>query len=165
MGGEVKNMRRALLAVSAFVLLAGCGSPGPVAAGTYKLYGATSARTGKAVAVIDSHTRATELRLPWGAPSPDGKHFYALSSNTLQDIDPRTGTVVRTLQVPSIFQIPPATLAGVPGGLSQNGRYLVLQVPGLRTSSNLLLIDTESFKVEKRIDLNGRFEFDAVNNT
>jgi hypothetical protein len=92
-------------------------------------------------------------------------HFYALSSNTLQDIDPRTGTVVRTLQVPSLFQMPPATLGGVPGGLSQNGRYLVLQVPGVRTSSSLLLIDTQSFKVEKRIDLNGRFEFDAVNNT
>src|SRR6202158_1800155 len=158
-------MRRALLAVSLFVLVAGCGSPGPVAAGTYKLYEATSARTGQTVAVIDTHTKATELRLPWGAPSPDGKHFYALSSNTLQDIDPRSGTVIRTLQVPGTFQMPPATLGGVPGGLSQDGRYLVLQAPGLRTSSQMLLIDTQLFKVEKRIELNGKFEFDAVNNT
>jgi DNA-binding beta-propeller fold protein YncE len=165
MGGEVKNMRRLLLAASLLVLVAGCGSPGPAAAGNYKLYEATSAGTGQTVAVIDTHTKATELRLPWGAPSPDGKHFYALGANTLQDIDPRSGAVLRTLQVPGTFQMPPATLGGVPGGLSQNGRYLVLEVPGLRTASNLLLIDTQLFKVEKRIDLNGKFEFDAVNNT
>ena len=165
MGGEVKNMRRALLAVSAFVLLAGCGSPGPVAGGNYKLYEAASARTVQLVAVIDTQTRATERRLPWGIPSTDGRHFFSVSAKTLQDIDPHTGTVLRTLQLPGIYELPAATLGGAPGGLSQNGRYLVLQMAGQRASSHMLLIDTQLFNVAKRIDLNGKFDFDAVNNT
>ena len=158
-------MRRALLAVSALVLVAGCGSPGPVAAGNYKLYEAASTRTGQIVALIDTQSRATERRLPWGIPSTDGKHFYALGAKTLQDIDPRSGTVFRTLQLPGTFEMPPATLGGAPGGLSQNGRYLVLQATSPRTSTHMLLIDTQLFNVAKRIDLNGKFDFDAVNNT
>lgn len=158
-------MRRVLLAVSALVVLAGCGSPGPVAAGNYKLYEAASTRTGQIVAVVDTHSRVTERRLPWGIPSTDGKHFYALSSKTLQEIDPRSGAVLRTLALPGTFEMPPATIGGIPGGLSQNGRYLVLQRAGQRTSSHMVLIDTQQFNVAKRIDLNGRFDFDAVNNT
>lgn len=159
-------MRRLLLAASLLVLVAGCGSPGPVAAGNYKLYEAASARTGQIVALIDTQSRATERRLPWGVPSTDGKHFYAISSKTLQDIDPRSGSVLRTLQLAGSFEMPPATLGGAPGGLSQNGRYLVLQATGPRTSAtHMLLIDTQQFNVAKRIDLNGKFDFDAVNNT
>jgi len=159
-------MRRALLAVSLFVLVAGCGSSGPVAAGNYKLYEAASGRTGQIVALIDTQSRTTDRRLPWGIPSTDGMHFYALSAKTLQDIDPRSGTVLRTLQLPGTFEMPPATRGGAPGGLSQNGRYLVLQAVGPRTSTtHMLLIDTQLFNVAKRIDLNGKFDFDAVNNT
>ena len=158
-------MRRAFLAMSAFVLLAGCGSPGPVAGGNYKLYEAASARTVQLVAVIDTQSRATERRLPWGIPSTDGKHFFSVSAKTLQDIDPHTGTVLRTLQLPGTYELPAATLGGAPGGLSQNGRFLVVQTAGQSTSSHMLLIDTQLLDVAKRIDLNGRFDFDAVNNT
>jgi hypothetical protein len=165
MGGEVKNMRRALLAASAFVVLAGCASPGPVAAGNYKLYEAAApAAKGQIVAVIDTHSRTTERRLPWGIPSTDGKHFYSVSRQSLQDIDPRSGAALRTLELPGFYEMPPATLSGIPGGLSQNGRYLVLQTAGQRTSSHMLLIDTKQFSVAKRIDLEGKFDFDAVNN-
>jgi hypothetical protein len=136
-----------------------------VATGNYKLYEAASGRTGQIVALIDTQSRATERRLPWGIPSTDGVHFYALSGKRLQDIDPRSGTVLRTLQLPGTFEMPPATRGGAPGGLSQNGRYLVLQAPDPRTSTHMLLIDTQLFSVAKRIDLNGKFDFDAVNNT
>src|SRR5260370_18474775 len=165
MGSEVKNMRRAFLAMSGFVLLAGCGSPGPVAGGNYKLYEAASASAVQLVAVIDTQSRATERRLPWGIPSTDGKHFFSVSAKTLQDIDPHTGTVLRTLQLPSTYELPAATLGGAPGGLSQNGRYLILQTAGQSTSSHMLLIDTQLLKVAKRMDLNVRVEFDAVSNT
>jgi hypothetical protein len=60
--------------------------------------------------------------------------------------------------------MPPATSSGVPGGLSQSGQFLVLQTTGTRTSSHMLLIDTGQLTVVKRIDLNGVFDFDAVNN-
>ena len=165
-------MRRALLAVGALVLVVGCGSVGPVEGGNYKVYEAASARNGQLVAVIDSRSQSTDRRLPWGLPSPDGKHFYALRAKTLQDIDPHSGDVLRTLQLPGIFEMPPATLGGAPGGLSQNGRWLVLQafertngqtVPP--TSSHMLLIDTGKFEISDRLNLPGYFAFDAVNNT
>jgi hypothetical protein len=137
-----------------------------VAAGNYKLYEAAGATTkGPIVAVIDTHSRSTERRLPWGIPSPDGKHFYSLGWMALQDIDLHTGAVLRTLQLPGAFEFPPATLGGVPGGLSQNGRYLVLQTQGPRTTSHMVLIDTQQFNIAKRIDLNGKYDFDAVNNS
>jgi DNA-binding beta-propeller fold protein YncE len=168
MEGEVKSMQRVLMAVAAMVLVAGCTATQtklePLSSTGYRLYEAASTRSSLLVAVINSRLQTTERNLPWGTPSPDGKHFYALASNTLQDIDPLTGAVLRTLQLPGNFQMPPATLGGVPDGLSQNGRYLVLQTTGKRTSSHMLLIDTSDLKVAKRIDLNGVFDFDAVNN-
>ena len=161
-------MRRVLMAVFALVLVAGCSATqtklGPLSTADYRLYEAASTRSSQLVAVINSRLQTTERRLPWGTPSPDGKHFYALVSNTLQDLDPHTGEVIRTLQLPGYFQMPPATLSGVPGGLSQNGRYLVLQTTGKRTTSQMLLIDTSELKVAKRIELSGVFDFDAVNN-
>src|SRR3979411_2429995 len=168
MEGEVKSMRRVLMAMFALVLVSGCAATQsklePLSSVDYRLYEAASTRSSQLVAVINSRLQTTERRLPWGTPSPDGKHFYALVSNTLEDIDPHTGAVLRTLQLPGNFQMPPATLSGVPGGLSQNGRYLVLQTAGKRTTSQMLLIDTSELKVAKRIELSGVFDFDAVNN-
>jgi DNA-binding beta-propeller fold protein YncE len=168
MEGEVKSMQRVLMLVIALVMVSGCAATQtrlePLSSTGYRLYEAASTRSSQLVAVINSRSQTTERHLPWGAPSPDGKHFYALASNTLQDIDPLSGAVLRTLQIPGNFQMPPATLGGVPGGLSQNGRYLVLQTTGNRTSSHMLLIDTSDLKVAKRIDLNGVFDFDAVDN-
>jgi hypothetical protein len=168
MEGEVKSMRRVLMAMFALVLASGCAATQsklePLSSVDYRLYEAASTPSSQLVAVINSRLQTTERRLPWGTPSPDGKHFYALVSNTLQDIDPHTGLVLRSLQLPGNFQMPPETLGGVPGGLSQNGRYLVLQTTGKRASSHMLLVDTSNLKVAKRIDLDGVFDFDAVNN-
>jgi len=130
MEGEVKYMRGLLcVAVGTLVVVAGCGKAGegPVLSSGYKLYEAASTSSTPIVAVIDARSKATERRLPWGTLSPNGSHFYALSSKTLQDIDPRTGVVLQGMQLPRSFDIPPATISGIRGGLSQNGRWLVLQ--------------------------------------
>lgn len=166
MGGEVKTMRRLLLAVCGLVLIAGCGKvpAGPLAAGDLRLYEAASTSSSQLVAVINSHSQSTESRLPLGALSPAGTHLYSVSSNTLQDIDPHSGAVIRTLPLPGSYGLPPATLGGIPGGLSQNGRWLVLQTSGVEASSHMLLIDTSDFKMLSRIDLEGYFEFDAISN-
>jgi DNA-binding beta-propeller fold protein YncE len=167
MAGEVKSMRRVLLAVCGLVLVAGCGKvpPGPLATGDFRLYEAASTSSSQLIAVIDPSSRTTESRLPLGALSPDGMHLYTVNSKTLQDIDPHSGAVVRTLHLPGSFNLPPATLGGIPGGLSQNGEWLVLQTSGAQTSSHMLLIDTARLKVTNRIDLDGTFAFDAIDNT
>jgi len=161
-------MKRLLMAVCGLVLVAtSCGKvpPQPLAAGDFRLYEAASTSSSQLVAVISSRSQAADSRLPLGALSPDGAHLYAATSNTLQDIDPHTGTVLRTLRLPGSFSLPPATLGGIPGGLSQNGKWLVLQTGAAQTSSHMLLIDTAQLKVTNRIDLDGTFEFDAIDNT
>jgi len=60
-------------------------------------------------------------------------------------------------------------MSGVPGGLSQDGRWLVVQrfdptsspVP---TTTHLAVIDTTYAKPIQQIDLDGYFQFDAVSN-
>src|ERR1700674_3141569 len=160
-------MRRLLLAACGLVLVAGCGMvpPGPLAAGDFRLYEAASTSSSQLVAVIDPLSQTALSRLPLGALSPDGKHLYTVGSNTLQDIDPHSGAIVRTLKLPAPSSLPPATLGGIPGGLSQNGQWLVLKIGGAEGSSHMLLVDTSQFKVVTRIDLDGYFEFDAIDNS
>jgi hypothetical protein len=167
MGVEVKSMRRLLLAVCGLVLVAACGKvpAGPLATGDFRLYEAASTSSSQLIAVINPSSQATESRLPLGALSLDGKHLYTVGSSTLQDIDPHSGAVVRTLKLPVSVSLPPATLGGIPGGLSQNGQWLVLKVGDAEGSSHMLLVDTTQFKVVTRIDLDGYFEFDAIDNT
>ena len=160
-------MKRLLMAACGLVLVASCGKvpAQPLAAGDFRLYEAASTSSSQLVAVINSRSQTAESRLPLGALSPDGAHLYAVTSNILQDIDPRTGAVLRTLRLPGSFSLPPATLGGIPGGLSQNGKWLVLQTGGDESTSHLLLVDTAQLTVTNRIDLDGTFEFDAIDTT
>jgi hypothetical protein len=170
MGGEVKNMRALLGAVGVVVLAAGCGRV-PIGAptGDYKLYEAAFTEVSRQVSVIDSRSHSIERSLPLGTTSPDGSHLYALKSNALVDIDPRTGATLHTLQLPGYFQLPPLTQSGVPGGLSQNGRWLVLEAldqsaGGPVTGSHMLIVDTNYIAKPVAIDLPGWFAFDAISN-
>jgi hypothetical protein len=185
MRGEVKSMRVLLTVLCALFVVAACGKP-PVgtlpASGDYKLYEAASTQSSMLVSVIDSRSHSVERSLPLGTPSPDWTHLYSVSSRTLLDVDPRTGATLRAQQLPGDFQLPPATISGVPGGLSQNGRWLVLQAfePGrssqplecggctapstVPSATHLLLVDTSYSNRARQIDLPGFFQFDAVSN-
>jgi hypothetical protein len=82
------------------------------------------------------------------------------------DIDPTTGSTTRRLQLPGRFQFPNGTVGGVPGGLSQNGLWLVLEREPDQTggSSQMLVVDTSQMKAWAPIDLTGNFQFDAISN-
>jgi hypothetical protein len=172
MGGEVKIMRILVTVLCAVVLVAACGKApdGSLStSGDFKLYEAASTQSAQLVSVIDSRSHSVERSLPLGTPSPDWTHLYWVHLRTLVDVDPKTGATLSAQQLPGDFQLPPATLSGVPGGLSQNGHWLVLQ--GFDRTSNsvpsathLLLMDTSYSTPMRRIDLQGYFQFDAVNN-
>src|SRR5207237_7059300 len=49
----------------------------------------------------------------------------------------------------------------LPGGLSPNGRWLVVE-SGDSSQTHLLVIDVTTSKVRRKIDLGGYFQFDAV---
>lgn len=158
--------------VAATLLVAACGRAelGPIPpSGDYKLYAATSTSSSQQVSVIDSVSHSIERTLPFGTPSPDWAHLYSVSAGALVDLDPQTGSALHMMLLHGDFQLPSATISGLPGGLSQNGRYLVLEAfdtpgAGIPTATHFLVVDTSYKTAAKRIDLIGDFQFDAVSN-
>src|SRR6266446_2534084 len=171
MGGEVTSMRSLVLAACVLVIVAACGRlpGGQVSSGDYKLYEAASTSSSQQLSVIDSRSHSVELNMPLGAPSPDWTHLYAVSGDGLIEIDPQTGTKLQKVRLPGYYQLPSATLSGMPGGLSQDGHWLVLEkfdptsspVPN---ATHLLLLETSFGKPMRQFDLQGYFQFDAVSN-
>jgi hypothetical protein len=166
MGGEVKGMRGVVAAFAALVFLAGCGRVpgGPAPASDYKLYEAAATGSSQQLSIIDSRSHSVDFSMPLGTPSPDWTHLYTVNGALLVDLDPQTGATQGTLRLPGNYQLPPADSAGVPGGLSQNGQWLVLESHSVSSATRLLLVDTSYAKPPRQIDLNGDFTFDAVSN-
>ena len=163
-------MRAWMLAIGVLVIVAGCGRvPGSqVSPGDYKLYVAASTSSSQQLSVIDSRSHSVELSMQLGTPSPDWTHLYTVKGDTLVDLDPLTGATRHSLRLPGSFELPPATLSGVPGGLSPNGRWLVLQsfdqTNSIATATHMLVVDASYATAPRKIDLNGLFNFDAVSN-
>jgi hypothetical protein len=162
-------MRASVLAVCAVVMVAACGRApgGPLTASDYNLYEAVSDRS--QIAVIDSQSHAIERLLPLGVPSSDWKHLYSVEGTTLGDVDPATGVLVHSTKLPGNYQLPQVTLSGMPGGLSQNGQWIVVesfnQAPNQSpTASHFMVVSTSFNLVPKRIDLQGYYDFDAISN-
>jgi hypothetical protein len=168
MEGEVKSMRSLPSIVCAVVVVAACGRvPGGTANGDFKLYEAVSDRS--QIAVIDSQSHSIERWLPLGTPSPDWKHLYSVAGSSLTDTDPQTGAVRFSLRLPGSYQLPPATLSGLPGGMSQDGRRLVLEsfdrTPnGQPTASHFLVVSTSLDTPPISVDMTGFFAFDTISN-
>lgn len=121
------------------------------------------------LSVIDTRSHGVERRLPLGTTSLDWKHLYSISNRTLSDIDPQTGATLHSTRLPGSYLLPFATLNGLPGGLSQNGQWLVAQnfndnPDGPPTATHMLVFDTTFSKPPVPIELHGFFEFDAVSN-
>src|SRR5260370_13730077 len=66
--------------------------------------------------------------------------------------------------MPAGYGMPTATISGVPGGTSRNGRWLVVEAFDPASGTHMLLIDTNTSTVVHRVNLAGRFQFDAVSN-
>ena len=135
-----------------------------------QLYEAVSSGGSSAVAVIDARTHATDRHLPLGVPSPDWRHVYAIDGKTLIEINPASGVATRTLDLGAEYQLPPATAAGIPGGLSPDGARLVVErfdrsAGGTPMETHMLVVDTRTLRVSHAVDLRGYLQFDAINDS
>ncbi len=78
----------------------------------------------------------------------------------------RGGRVIASARFEGAYGIPAITSAGRAGGLSPDGRLLVLVEPpsynGLRSESRFLLVSTGTLSLVRTIVLRGEFGFDAV---
>ena len=95
-----------------------------------------------------------------------GERFSVTSDGTTTDLVANRHGVTRTLSLPGTWRIPAITSTELPGGLSVDGRLLVLaQVPGmsgLRSDSRFAVVSTRPLKLQRTISLKGEFGFDAV---
>lgn len=163
------------LAGSAIVLmvLSGCAglrtvsSPGPSSPATgYHLYAADGSPASP-LRLYEAGTGSVVRELPMGTPSPDWSRLYTVSTgpgqSTLTAIDTQTGAALRRMPIGARYRLPTANFRGDPGGLSPDGRWLVLQRQGGGTS-DFLVIDTSMNGAGREVSLRGDFTFDGISN-
>jgi hypothetical protein len=86
----------------------------------------------------------------------------------LESIERATGRVVKWRALGGEWGVPAVALDGTAGGLTRDGRTLVLAdwVPpensALRGSSDFRLVDSETLRTRGRVSLKGDFAFDAL---
>jgi hypothetical protein len=120
--------------------------------------------------VVDGGTGKVLFRLPAGVPASDWHLLFATrssrTSTIVQAIDPHGGSVQREISVAGAWQLPAIGLAQLPGGLSGDGRILVLEERGSAgspaTATRFAVIATEGRAAPRMITLPGRFTFDAL---
>ncbi len=112
---------------------------------------------------------------PWpglavNVTTSDGLVRYAAttrgSSTNVTATRARDGHVLRVARVKGAFGVPAVTIGGVPGGLSADGRTLVLSEPpsyqALRQKSRFVLLSTATLHPIRTVALRGDFGFDAL---
>jgi hypothetical protein len=110
---------------------------------------------------------------PWpglapSVSSPSGEIRYTATRGggltTVKAI--RSGRVLASTRIAGAFGIPAVTSIGAAGGLSPDGRLLVLVQPpqynGLRTQSRFVVLSTDKLRRVASIVLPGEFGFDAI---
>ncbi len=87
------------------------------------------------------------------------------SSTVVARVNPAGGRVVASRLVPGRFTIPAVAYDGSAGGLSADGRTLVLIQPRVgfpRDRTPLMVVDAERLRPRTVIRLRGDFSFDAI---
>ncbi len=101
------------------------------------------------------------------APSGDVRYAAARAggATTVRKVD-ADGRLVVSRRIAGAFGIPAVTSAGAAGGLSPDGRLLVLVEPpsynGLRQQSRFVVLSTRTLAKAATITLPGEFGFDAI---
>jgi hypothetical protein len=100
------------------------------------------------------------------SPSGDVRYTATRSGGITTVTTTRSGRVVASAKITGAFGVPAVTSMGEPGGLSPDGRLLVLVEPprytGLRTESRFAILPTAGLGKATTITLRGEFGFDAI---
>jgi hypothetical protein len=103
-----------------------------------------------------------------GVVSHDGKTRYvamrAGKGTLVEAVTTRGGVVRRSRFLKGLFGVPLVAYDGSAGGLSRDGRRLVVYWPanGVGRSTRFVVLDPRTLKVRSRLTLNGNFGFDAL---
>ncbi len=101
-----------------------------------------------------------------GALSPDGSiRFLALgagANTVLAEVQTKDGTLHNETTLLGTYGIPMLVAGALGGGLSPDGRTLVVGNTDLGTTSRFLVYDTRTMRMKNAILLDGSFAFDAL---
>jgi hypothetical protein len=104
-----------------------------------------------------------------GVGTGDGVRLVAFGmpkSTVVAAVRTRDGHVLRSSVVQGFYGVPLVAYDGTPGGLSGDGRRLVLSaygpVPGARGRTRFLVLRTSTLRPRARVVLRGSWSFDAV---
>ena len=101
-----------------------------------------------------------------GVVSRDGKVRYvtlrAGSGTLVEAVTTRGGTVRKARFLKGAFGIPLVAYDGSTGGLSRNGRRLVVYEPYSGARTRFVVLSPRTLRVQKRFTLGGDFGFDAL---
>ena len=133
-----------------------------------------------AAVVLLCTTTGSSTALGDGGPGPGavqgwdgvarGKiRYVALPSfdgTVLESISRRNGRVLRYMILHGNYGIPQVAFDGTTGGLSRDGRTLVLEQvassPQLRASTSFTVVDVHRFRTRGTVRISGDFSFDAL---
>jgi len=101
-----------------------------------------------------------------GKVDPSGVERYsaipAAGGTLIEAVRIHDGTVVRWRYLHGVLGIPMVAFDGALGGLSRDGRLLVLASPQLAPSTTFALVDPHRMRVHGRVTLPGSWAFDAL---
>jgi hypothetical protein len=101
-----------------------------------------------------------------GVVSRDGKvRYVALRAGTgtlVEAVTTRGGTVRKSRFLKGEFGIPLVAYDGSTGGLSRNGRRLVVYEPSSGAKTRFVVLSPRTLRVQSRFTLSGDFGFDAL---
>ena len=123
--------------------------------------------TWASVAVADGGGPSPGLDYGNGVVAPGGKLRYVAlfdgHGTLLESIAVGSGKVQGARNFKGNYGIPAVTFGGDTGGLTRDGRRLVLATwPGVSSVTRFMVVDPRSFRVRDRLRLPGRFAFDAL---
>lgn len=148
------------LLVAALILLAGCGS-GPAAGQADKTYRLiVSGRPDEHSEVLSTARQDRPFLLPPGILSPDGSRLYSIGwgdagGTSLVAYETSSGHLLKTQQMSQAWQTDG-------GGISHNGRWLVLSAPPSLDGTAFAVVGSNLTGPVETLSLPGRFGFDAI---
>lgn len=103
---------------------------------------------------------------PSGIVVPGGHVRYVAVANgaetTVEAIQVGTGRVLRLVWLDAAYGVPLVAYDGTAGGLTRDGKLLVVSTAGLGASTSFVVLGTKKLEVRSAISLKGRWAFDAL---